>query len=203
MESFDLISVQTEICNEVFSTLQGFGDLENTAASVEGAREEAPSLSQDLSEEYLQARAVLSSFMSRTGSLDDLNRARGLFESVVAQDAEYAPGWSGLGITHLQYARHGLGGQMHVLEARRAFDRALQLDPGSVEANLYRCLLYTSHQAGVFYGIPSPVAAPAEHGVGPVRAEKDTAGKEHPGDHGPAAGDVDPLLAGVAHHQRA
>ena len=31
--SFDLISVQTEICNEVFSTLQGFGDLENPAAA--------------------------------------------------------------------------------------------------------------------------------------------------------------------------
>ena len=99
---------------------------------------------EDLSEEYLQARAVLSSFMSRTGSLDDLNRARGLFESVVQQDEDYAPGWSGLGITHLQYARHGLGGQMHVLEARRAFDKALQLDPGSVEANLYRVYMLLS-----------------------------------------------------------
>ncbi len=28
-------------------------------------------------------------------------------------------------------------------------------------------------------------------------------GEEEPGDHGPAAGDVDPLLAGVAHHERA
>jgi serine/threonine-protein kinase len=144
VESFDLISVQTEICNEVFSTLQGFGDLESATAPAEGQRDDATSLSQDLSEEYLQARAVLSSFMSRTGSLDDLNRARGLFESVVAQDAEYAPGWSGLGITHLQYARHGLGGQMHVLEARRAFDKALQLDPGSVEANLYRVYMLLS-----------------------------------------------------------
>src|ERR1035441_7478420 len=61
--SFDLISVQTEICNEVFSTLQGFGDLENTATSAESARDTSPSLSQDLSEEYLQARAVLSSFI--------------------------------------------------------------------------------------------------------------------------------------------
>jgi serine/threonine protein kinase/tetratricopeptide (TPR) repeat protein len=112
--SFDLISVQTEICNEVFSTL------------------------------HLQARAVLSSFMSRTGSLDDLNRARGLFENVVRQDEDYAPAWSGLGITHLQYARHGLGGQMHVIEARRAFDKALQLDPGSVEANLYRVYMLLS-----------------------------------------------------------
>jgi serine/threonine-protein kinase len=147
--SFDLISVQTEICNEVFSTLQGFGDLENTTTAAESARDTAPtssrvSLNQTLSEEYLQARAVLSSFMSRTGSLDDLNRARGLFENVVRKDEDYAPAWSGLGITHLQYARHGLGGQMHVIEARRAFDKALQLDPGSVEANLYRVYMLLS-----------------------------------------------------------
>ncbi len=31
VESFDLISVQTEICNEVFSTLHGFGDLKSAA----------------------------------------------------------------------------------------------------------------------------------------------------------------------------
>src|SRR5579871_3823710 len=142
--SFDLISVQTEICNEVFATLQGFGDLENTASTPDSSRDTSSSLSQDLSEEYLQARAVLSSFMSRTGSLDDLNRARGLFESVVKQDEDFAPAWSGLGITHLQYARHGLGGQMHVLEARRAFDKALALDPSSVEANLYRVYMLLS-----------------------------------------------------------
>jgi serine/threonine-protein kinase len=147
--SFDLISVQTEICNEVFSTLQGFGDLENPATASDAARDTSPSLSrvslnQALSEEYLQARAVLSSFMSRTGSLDDLNRAREMFSSVVKQDEEYAPAWSGLGIAHLQYARHGLGGQMHVIEARRAFDRALRLDPGSVEANLYRVYMLLS-----------------------------------------------------------
>src|SRR5271156_1606670 len=141
--SFDLVSVQSEICNEVFSTLQGFGDLApheaNRVASLS-----APSLNQALSEEYLQARAVLSSFMTRTGSSEDLNRACELFTDVVKQDEKYAPGWSGLGITHLQYARHGLGGQMHVLEARRAFDKALQLDPGPVEANLYRVYMLLS-----------------------------------------------------------
>jgi serine/threonine protein kinase/Tfp pilus assembly protein PilF len=137
--SFDLISVQSEICNEVFSTLQGFGDLQTQHESHRAA-----SLSEDLSEEYLQARAVLSSFMTRTGSREDLDRACELFASVVKQDENYAPGWSGLGITHLQYARHGLGGQMHVLEARRAFDKALALDPGSVEANLYRVYMLLS-----------------------------------------------------------
>lgn len=138
--SFDLVSVQTEICNEVFSTLQGFGDLHQVA---ENHRPHV-SLNQAISEDYLQARAILSSFMSRTGSRDDLDRSRTLFESVVRQDENYAPGWSGLGITHLQYARHGLGGQMHVLEARRAFDKALSLDPGSTEANLYRVYMLLS-----------------------------------------------------------
>ncbi|MGP8259929.1 MAG: protein kinase domain-containing protein [Acidobacteriaceae bacterium] len=153
--SFDLISVQTEICNEVFSTLQGFGDLENPAAGADTARDSSPSLSQEISEEYLQARAVLSSFISRTGSLDDLNRARELFDRVVKQDEEYAPAWSGLGITHLQYTRHGLGGQMHLIEARRAFDKALKLDPGSVEANLYRVymLLSRGEKESVRHGI--------------------------------------------------
>lgn len=140
--SLDLISVQTEICNEVFSALQGFGDLHSPNDQRSSPRQ--TSLTEDLSEEYLQGRAILSSFMSRTGSRDDLNRARELFESVVKQDEDFAPGWSGLGITHLQYARHGLGGQMHVLEARRAFDRALTLDPGSAEANLYRVYMLLS-----------------------------------------------------------
>ncbi len=141
--SFDLVSVQSEICNEVFSTLQGFGDLQGQQENQRTASL-SPSLTEDLSEEYLQARATLSSFMTRTGSRDDLDRARELFESVTKQNENYAPGWSGLGITHLQYTRHGLGGQMHVLEARRAFDKALQLDPGSVEANLYRVYMLLS-----------------------------------------------------------
>ena len=151
--SFDLVAVQGEICNEVFATLQGLGGLKaNHALSGQ-----ALGLSQDVSEDYLQARAVLSSFMSRTGSREDLDRARELFETVTREHTEFAPGWSGLGITHLQYASHGLGGQMHVLEARRAFDKALALDPGSVESNLYRVymLLSRGEKESARHGIES------------------------------------------------
>ena len=140
VKSFDLIAVQTEICDEVFAELQGRGEFTSGA----GQAADGNSLGGAVSEEYLQARALLSSFMTRTGSRDELDRARELFERVVARDAGYAPGWSGLGITHLQYARHGMGGQMHVLEARRAFDRALERDPDSVEANLYRVYMLLS-----------------------------------------------------------
>ena len=150
--SFDLVAVQNEICNEVFGTLQSFSDLLGNVDTPRGTR---PSLAEALSEDYLQARAILSSFMTRTGSRDDLNRARELFESVVRARDDFAPGWSGLGITHLQYALNGLGGQKHLLEARRAFDRALQLDPEALEANLYRVymLLSRGEKESARYGI--------------------------------------------------
>ncbi|MGA7158661.1 MAG: protein kinase [Acidobacteriaceae bacterium] len=138
--SFDLIAVQTEICDEVFAELHGFGGLQVGSPGPASVT----SLGDAVSEEYLQARALLSSFMTRTGSRDELDRARELFDRVVKRDPDYAPGWSGLGITQLQYARHGLGGQMHVLEARRSFDRALERDPSSVEANLYRVYMLLS-----------------------------------------------------------
>jgi tetratricopeptide (TPR) repeat protein len=137
--SFDLIAVQTEICNEVFATLQGSGELQQNGESTRSAP-----LAEALSEEYLQARALLSSFMSRSGARSDLDKARDMFESVVARDAQFAPGWSGLGITQLQYVRNGFGGQLHLMAARRSFDRALEIDPGSIEANLYRVYMLLS-----------------------------------------------------------
>jgi serine/threonine-protein kinase len=139
--SFDLIAVQTEICDEVFASLQGLGQLHHRADR--GMARSEP-LAEDLSEEYLQARAVLSAFMQRTGSRVDLDHARELFESVTERETAFAPAWTGLGITHLQYVRHGFGGHMHIMTARRAFDRALELDPGSIEANLYRVYMLLS-----------------------------------------------------------
>lgn len=140
--SFDLVAVQTEICDEVYGSLQGTGTLDTGAPPERTPRMSA--LAENASEEYLRARAVLSSFISRTSSRTDLDTARTLFESVIAKDDSFAAAWSGLGITHLQYVRHGYGGQVHVLAARRAFDRALELDPGSVEANLYRVYMLVS-----------------------------------------------------------
>ena len=152
--SFDLIAVQNEISNEVFAVLQGIGGVDNrsshSASHSEGHRNGNRASSKDgslpdrVSEEYLQARALLSSFMTRTGSRSDLDRARTLFENVTTSDAEFAAGWAGLGIAELQYVRHGFGGQIHVMTARRAFDLAYKLDPGSTEANLYRIYMLLS-----------------------------------------------------------
>lgn len=139
--SLDLIAVQTEISNEVFAALHGL----SAADRIEATQTEAPRggartapLAGAVSEEYLQARALLSSFMTRTGARADLDRAHALFTSVTGKDANFAAAWTGLGIAELQYARHGFGGQIHVIHARRAFENALKLDPNSTEANLYR-----------------------------------------------------------------
>ncbi|MGA7521528.1 MAG: protein kinase [Acidobacteriaceae bacterium] len=140
--SFDLIAVQTEICNEVFASLQGLGQLQPAANHQTAPR--TRQLGEELSEEYLQARALLSGFMQRTGIRADLERARELFEAVTERDPTFAPAWSGLGVAHLQYIRHGFGGHLHVMAARKALDRALELDPGSIEANLYRIYMLLS-----------------------------------------------------------
>jgi eukaryotic-like serine/threonine-protein kinase len=67
-----------------------------------------------------------------------------LLTSVTTKDPEFAAGWTGLGIAELQYVRHGFGGQIHVMHARRSFDEALKLDPASTEANLYRIYMLLS-----------------------------------------------------------
>lgn len=158
--SLDLVAVQNEISNEVFAALHGIGGAEQ----IDPPR--APrdiSLPGPVSEEYLQARALLSSFMVRTGSRADLDRAHALFSSVTSKDAEFALGWSGLGIAELQYTRHGFGGQSHIMLARRAFDRALQLDPAAREPNLYRIymLLSRGEKESARHGIANMLSSAA------------------------------------------
>src|SRR5579863_2531515 len=158
--SLDLIAVQSEISNEVFAALHGLGAADQMDAP-RGTRD--GSLPGPVSEEYLQARALLSSFMVRTGSKADLDKAHTLFSSVTTKDPEFAAGWSGLGIAELQYVRHGFGGQIHVMHARRSFDEALRLDPAATEANLYRIymLLSRGEKESARHGIANLLASAA------------------------------------------
>jgi eukaryotic-like serine/threonine-protein kinase len=160
--SLDLIAVQTEISNEVFASLHGL----SSGDTIDAARTATPSdagLQGQVSETYLQARALLSAFMVRTGSRDDLERAHALFTQVTTADPEFAAGWSGLGIAELQYARHGFAGQIHIMHARRAFDEALRIDPASTEANLYRIymLLSRGEKESARHGVANLLATAA------------------------------------------
>ena len=162
--SLDLIAVQTEISNEVYASLHGLsaGDQIYPPPAQRSGQGEA-SLTGALSEKYLQGRALLSSFMVRTGSRADLDRAHALLSNVTLGVPRFAPAWSGLGIAELQYARHGFGGQSHLMRARRAFDEALKLDPASTEANLYRIymLLSRGDKESARHGIANLLASDA------------------------------------------
>jgi serine/threonine-protein kinase len=163
--SLDLIAVQAEISNEVFAALHGLSAaerIETTPADSHATPREG-SLAGPISEGYLQARAMLSAFRVRSGSRADLDRAHALFEKVTLADPRFAPGWSGLGVVEFQYARHGFGGQIHVVRARRAFDEALKLDPASTEANLYRIymLLSRGEKESARHGIANLLASAA------------------------------------------
>ncbi len=145
--SLDLIAVQAEIANEVFATLYGLQAAEpfdGDGAARTHAPEPEPSISGPVSEDYLQGRALLSSFRMRTGSRADLDHAHALLKGVTEADPQFAAGWSGLGFAELQYVRNGFGGQINAVRARRAFDEALRLDPASAEANLYRIFMLLS-----------------------------------------------------------
>ncbi len=165
--SLDLIAVQTEISNEVFAALHGLGTAERVeagqAADAQRTAAREGSLPGPASEQYLQARALLSSFMVRTASRGDLDRAHALFSSITATHPAFAAGWTGLGIAELEYVRHGFGGQIHVMRARRAFDEALKLDPASTEANLYRIymLLSRGEKESARHGIADLLATAA------------------------------------------
>jgi len=162
--SLDLIAVQTEISNEVFAALHGLSAGDQIDAPRSGSRDNTGgSLPGPVSEDYLQGRALLSSFMVRTGSRADLDRAHALLTSVTSKDPEFAAGWAGLGIAELQYVRHGFGGQIHVMHARRSFDEALKLDPASTEANLYRIymLLSRGEKESARHGIANLLAGAA------------------------------------------
>ncbi len=161
--SLDLIAVQNEISNEVYVALQGLGSEAVESAEQYRTPQRDDGLPEQTSEEYLQARALLSAFMVRTSARADLDRAHQLFTHVTAVNPTFSAAWSGLGICELQYVRHGFGGQIHVMRARRAFDDALKLDPGSAEANLYRIymLLSRGEKEAARHGIANLLATSA------------------------------------------
>ncbi len=166
VSSLDLIAVQSEISNEVYATLHGLGaaeSIERSRAEAQQAAQREGSLPGPVSENYLQGRALLNAFMNRTGARADLDCAHALLSGVTRADPRFAPGWTGLGIAELQYARHGFGGQIHIIHARRAFDEALKLDPASTEANLYRIymLLSRGEKESARHGIANLLASAA------------------------------------------
>ena len=146
VESFDLVAIQNEVCDEVFASLRGSANLhgQRHPGGGSGLSSDPSSLDPELSESYLQARARLSAFVLRTRHQRDLDAALRKLLTVVETTPTFAPAHSALGIVHLQYARSGFGDLDALRAARASFERALELDPKLVEAKLFRIYTFLS-----------------------------------------------------------
>ena len=74
-----------------------------------------------VSENYLQARARLSTFVLRTRNKSDLADATEKLEDVLKRVPDYAPAHAALGVAKLQFARNGFGGPDYLTDAHHSF----------------------------------------------------------------------------------
>ncbi len=131
LESFDLVAIQNAVCDAVYGSIQG-------AAQLRPTPQAAPPLDDELSETYVQARAKLSAFALRSRQKRDLDIAFRKLSRVLASRPEFPPAQCAMGIVHLQNARSGFGDLDSLRAAEAAFERALELDAGLVEAKVFR-----------------------------------------------------------------
>lgn len=135
--SFDLLKVQSEITEEIFDRLFSLGKLEEHRKKT--AFENLPI---DLSEQYLEAQALLSRFLWGSNNPKDLKEGREKFEQVLEKAPDFAAAHAGLGRTHLNYVTNGYGGPTHFMKAQRHLEKALEIDPDNVEAKLQRAYTF-------------------------------------------------------------
>lgn len=135
--SFDLVKVQSEITEDIFETLSSLGKLEQQQEKVS-----PDNLPIDLSEQYLEAQALLSRFLWGSNNPKDLEEGRKKFEEVLEKAPNFAAAHAGIGRTHLNYVVNGYGGPTHFMKAQRHLEKALELDPENVEAKIQRAYTY-------------------------------------------------------------
>ncbi|MDR8393225.1 FlgO family outer membrane protein [Aliifodinibius sp. S!AR15-10] len=135
--SFDLVKVQSDITDEVEQALFNLENLD-----MEEPEEESESLPDQVSEEYLEARALLSRFLWGSSNQRDLEESKKKFKTVLQKAPDFAPAHAGLGRVHLNYVVNGFGGHTHFMAAQRHLEKALEIDKTNVEAKLQRAYTY-------------------------------------------------------------
>ena len=136
----ELVAVQHEISDEIVTAIAESGHLPIVARPVLRTSEAVgeADIPADLVEEYLGGRALLNSQITRSSHEQDLLQARAMFERVIERAPDFAPAHASLGIALTRYVRFGFAGVTELIAAQRHLERALKLDPGNIEAKLYR-----------------------------------------------------------------
>lgn len=126
----DLITIQDAITERVAAGMR----LKLTSEEQEQI-ERVPTRSSAAFEFYLRGRDLLFRYASRTFDSADLEEAIRMFHEAVGKDADFAAAHAALGRCYVHHAQ-GYGGVEYYTLAERALRRALDLEPGSIEARL-------------------------------------------------------------------
>ncbi|MDZ7690122.1 MAG: FlgO family outer membrane protein [Balneolaceae bacterium] len=135
--SFDLVKVQGNITDEVEQALFSLTNLD-----IDKSEKKQESLPEQVSETYLEARALLSRFLWGSSMGKDLKESKKKFQTVIEKAPDFAPAHAGLGRAHLNYVVNGLGGHTHFMAAQRHLEKALEIDENNIEAKLQRAYTY-------------------------------------------------------------
>lgn len=140
IDAVELVTVQHRLGDEIYAALKASSPLPITAPPMllPAAAVGEAALPGDVAEEYLGARALLNSQVTRSSHQEDLERAVRTFQQVIAQAPDFAPAHASLGIALMRYVRFGFGGVNRLVAAQRHLEQALTLDPNNIEAKLYR-----------------------------------------------------------------
>jgi len=166
VNSFDLVELQSTITEDIFDTLFNSGKLK-----TKHKKTSLEHLPVEVSEKYLEARALLSRFLWGSNNPKDLRESSRKFDEVLQEATNFAPAHAGQGRAHLNYVVNGLGGPTHFMAAQRHLEQALELEPENTEAKIQRAYTFlwrgekqqarremrfllnnTTHNAEVFLG---------------------------------------------------
>jgi serine/threonine-protein kinase len=137
VDARDIIMVQDTISNKIVEGLRV-----KTSSTEQQRLVKSPTESVEAYESYLKGRTVLYKFITQTLELSDLKLATEYFKQAVQHDADFALAHSGLGVCYLNYVLKGMGGAEYYGEARRAFDRALEIDSTLIEPRVRMTYIY-------------------------------------------------------------
>jgi serine/threonine-protein kinase len=128
VDARDIITVQDTISRHIVEGLRvktASGEHERLTGSL--------TRNPEAYEAYLKGRTLLYKFTTQTLDVKDLDSAVEAFTQAIQGDAEFALAHSGLGLCHLNYVLKGIGGKDYYRLAKKAFDRALNIDPRLIE----------------------------------------------------------------------
>ena len=126
----DLFRVQDRVARELIDRLA----LNLSPREAGSIRMDSP-ISRDAYEAYLRGVDLYA--------MNDFPGAIGLLEKAASMEPGYALTWAHLGQAYTTNASLGFGGREEYRKAQAAYEKALELDPGLIEARVYMANLLT------------------------------------------------------------